>query len=103
MADAHSPFHDLDDYVAIPRMTGLRLSPDGSWLAATVQSLSPDRKKYVTSIWRIDPARRPDRKKFPPRLGGGGRGRRPAGPAHPVGRRRGQPAVPARRHAAVRL
>ena len=56
MADAHSPFHDLDDYVAIPRMTGLRLSPDGSWLAATVQSLSPDKKKYVTSIWRIDTA-----------------------------------------------
>ena len=56
MADAHSPFDDLDDYVAIPRMTGLRLSPDGSWLAATVQSLSPDKKKYVTSIWRIDAA-----------------------------------------------
>jgi len=56
MADAHSPFHDLNDYVAIPRMTGLRLSPDGSWLAATVQSLSPDKKKYLTSIWRIDPA-----------------------------------------------
>ena len=37
-------------------MTGLRLSPDGSWLAATVQSLSPDKKKYVTSIWRIDTA-----------------------------------------------
>ena len=35
MADAHSPFHDLDDYVAIPRMTGLRLSPDGSWLLVT--------------------------------------------------------------------
>ncbi len=56
MADAHSPFDDLNDYVAIPRMTGLRLSPDGSWLAATVQSLSPDKKKYVTSIWRIDTA-----------------------------------------------
>ena len=56
MADAHSPFHDLNDYVAIPRVTGLRLSPDGSWLAATVQSLSPDKKKYVTSIWRIDAA-----------------------------------------------
>src|SRR6185437_2185826 len=51
-----SPFHDLNDYIAIPRVTGLRLSPDGSWLAATVQSLSPDRQKYVTSIWRIDTA-----------------------------------------------
>ena len=49
-----TPFHDLNDYIAIPRLTGLRLSPDGSWLAATVQSLSADKKKYVTSIWRID-------------------------------------------------
>jgi dipeptidyl aminopeptidase/acylaminoacyl peptidase len=49
------PFLDLSDYVAIPRVTGLRLSPDGSWLAASVQTLSKDRKKFVTSIWRIDP------------------------------------------------
>jgi dipeptidyl aminopeptidase/acylaminoacyl peptidase len=51
-----TPFHDLDDYLAIPRVTGLRVAPDGRWLAATVQSLSPDKKKYLTSIWRIDPA-----------------------------------------------
>jgi dipeptidyl aminopeptidase/acylaminoacyl peptidase len=49
-----TPFHDLSDYLAIPRVTGLRLSPDGSWLAASVQTLSTDRKKYVTSVWRID-------------------------------------------------
>jgi dipeptidyl aminopeptidase/acylaminoacyl peptidase len=54
--DHVTPFHDLNDYLAIPRLTGLRLSPDGSWLAATVQSLGPDRKKYRTSIWRIDTA-----------------------------------------------
>jgi dipeptidyl aminopeptidase/acylaminoacyl peptidase len=51
---ANSPFHDLSDYVAIPRVTALRRSPDGSWLAASVQTLSSDGKKYVTSIWRID-------------------------------------------------
>jgi dipeptidyl aminopeptidase/acylaminoacyl peptidase len=49
-----SSFHDLSDYVAIPRVTALRRSPDGSWLAASVQTLSADGKKYVTSIWRID-------------------------------------------------
>jgi dipeptidyl aminopeptidase/acylaminoacyl peptidase len=49
-----TPFHDLTEYIAIPRVTGLRLSPDGSWLAASVQTLSSDKKKYVTSIWRID-------------------------------------------------
>jgi dipeptidyl aminopeptidase/acylaminoacyl peptidase len=48
-----TPFHDLARYVAIPRVTALRLSPDGSWLAAAVQTLAPDRKTYVTSIWRI--------------------------------------------------
>jgi dipeptidyl aminopeptidase/acylaminoacyl peptidase len=50
-----SSFHDLKEYVAIPRPGALRLSPDGSWLAAAVQTLSPDGKKYLTSIWRIDP------------------------------------------------
>jgi dipeptidyl aminopeptidase/acylaminoacyl peptidase len=57
-----TPFRDLSDYLAIPRVTGLRLSPDRTWLAASVQTLSADRKKYLTSLWRIDtgggPARR---------------------------------------------
>jgi len=45
-------FDDLADYVAIPRVTALRLSPDGSWLAAAVQTVGRE-PKYVTSIWRI--------------------------------------------------
>ena len=49
-------FHDLDDYVRIPAVTSLAVSPDGSWLAASVQSLGPEPKKYLTSIWRIDTA-----------------------------------------------
>ena len=57
-----TPFHDLADFVAIPRVTALRLAPDGSWLAAAVQTLSPDRKKYLTSLWRIDPAGGPPRR-----------------------------------------
>ena len=48
-------FHDLGDFVAIPRIGALRLSPDGSWLAAAIQTLSADGKKYLTSMWRIDP------------------------------------------------
>jgi dipeptidyl aminopeptidase/acylaminoacyl peptidase len=50
-----TPFHDLGDFVAIPRIGALRLSPDGSWLAAAIQTLSADGKKYLTSMWRIDP------------------------------------------------
>ena len=49
-----TPFHDLSDFAAIPRVTALRLSPDGSWLAVSVQTPHADRKKYVTSIWRVD-------------------------------------------------
>jgi len=55
-------FHDLDAYIDLPRLTGLRLAPDGTWLAASVQVPAADRKKFITSIWRIDasggPARR---------------------------------------------
>jgi dipeptidyl aminopeptidase/acylaminoacyl peptidase len=57
-----NPFHDLTDFVAIPRAAGLRLAPDGSWLAAPVQTLSADGKKYLTSIWRIDPQGGPARR-----------------------------------------
>ena len=57
-----NPFLDLRNFVAIPRVAALRLAPDGTWLAAAVQTLSADQKKYLTSIWRIDaqggPARR---------------------------------------------
>ena len=57
-----TPFHELSDFVAVPRVGALRLAPDGTWLAAAVQTLSADKKKYLTSIWRIDaqggPARR---------------------------------------------
>ncbi len=48
-----TPFGDLARYVEIPRVGGLRLAPDGTWLAAVVQTLSDDRKKYVSSIWRL--------------------------------------------------
>ena len=45
---------DLQVYVAIPRVTVLRLAPDGSWLAAVVQNVGGEPPKYLSSIWRID-------------------------------------------------
>ncbi|HEX6933856.1 MAG TPA: prolyl oligopeptidase family serine peptidase, partial [Streptosporangiaceae bacterium] len=48
-------FSDLTEYVATPAVTSLRLSPDGSWLAAAVQTIGPEPSKFGTSIWRIDP------------------------------------------------
>ncbi len=59
---ADTPFHDLADFVALPRVTALRLAPDGSWLAAAVQTLTAEAKKYLTSIWRIDPQGGPARR-----------------------------------------
>jgi dipeptidyl aminopeptidase/acylaminoacyl peptidase len=61
-----TPFHDLQDYLALPRLTGLRLSPDGNWLAVTVSALAPDGRTFKSSIWRVDtgsagPARAPAR------------------------------------------
>ena len=57
-----NPFRDLRNFVAIPRVTALRLAPDGTWLAAAVQTLSADQKKYLTSIWRIDAQGGPGRR-----------------------------------------
>ncbi|HEY2077919.1 MAG TPA: prolyl oligopeptidase family serine peptidase [Streptosporangiaceae bacterium] len=47
---------DLREYVAIPRVTALRLAPDGSWLAAVVQAVGGEPPKFLSSIWRIDTA-----------------------------------------------
>jgi dipeptidyl aminopeptidase/acylaminoacyl peptidase len=51
-----TPFHDLDAYIDLPRVGGLTVSPDGTRLATTVATLNPDRTKYVTAIWEVDPA-----------------------------------------------
>lgn len=58
---AADPFRSMDDYLAVPRVTSLVLSPDGTRLVATVQALGPDGKRYVTSLWQIDPAGGPPR------------------------------------------
>jgi dipeptidyl aminopeptidase/acylaminoacyl peptidase len=55
-------FDDLADFVALPRITALCLAPDGSWLAAVVSSLSADRKRYASALWRVDPGGGPARR-----------------------------------------
>ncbi|MBB6405885.1 dipeptidyl aminopeptidase/acylaminoacyl peptidase [Arthrobacter sp. AZCC_0090] len=55
---AHNPkllFHDLDHYLAIPRVGGLALSPDGSRLVTTVSTLNAKGTEYVTALWELDP------------------------------------------------
>ncbi|HEY9408352.1 MAG TPA: S9 family peptidase [Jiangellaceae bacterium] len=51
-----TPFHDLDAYVALPRSSGLALSPDGTRLVTSVTTLGPDDAAYVSALWEVDPA-----------------------------------------------
>ncbi|WP_454050675.1 S9 family peptidase [Cellulomonas sp. Marseille-Q8402] len=51
-----TPFHDLDAYVALPRTSGLALSPDGTRLVTAVSTLDAKRTRYVTALWEVDPA-----------------------------------------------
>lgn len=51
-----SPFHRLDEFVAIPRVAGLALSTDGSRLVTSVATRDADGKKFQSALWEIDPA-----------------------------------------------
>lgn len=51
-----SPFHDLQDYLSLPRLSGLALSPDGSRLVTAVAALDPERTRLRTALWEIDPS-----------------------------------------------
>ena len=50
------PFHDLSEFVALPRLAGLTLSADGTRLVTAVAELDADGTKWVTALWEIDPA-----------------------------------------------
>jgi dipeptidyl aminopeptidase/acylaminoacyl peptidase len=50
-----TPFDDLDDYLALPRVSGLAVSADGSRVVTTVGELNEKRTEFVTAIWEIDP------------------------------------------------
>jgi dipeptidyl aminopeptidase/acylaminoacyl peptidase len=53
--DPADAFTDLDQYNALPRVERLVLSPDGTRLVCSVQTLSPDRTAFHTSLWDVDP------------------------------------------------
>jgi dipeptidyl aminopeptidase/acylaminoacyl peptidase len=46
---------DFDAYLRLPRLSGLRASPDGKRLIVTVGRPGPDGKKMHSSIWELDP------------------------------------------------
>jgi dipeptidyl aminopeptidase/acylaminoacyl peptidase len=47
------PFADPARYAALPRLTGLALSPDGSRLVACVQQPDSKGARYVSCLWQI--------------------------------------------------
>ncbi|MFC7327380.1 S9 family peptidase [Marinactinospora rubrisoli] len=49
------PWHELADYLALPRVGGLRLSPDGTRLVAPVSEPDSAGTAFVTALWQIDP------------------------------------------------
>lgn len=55
-----TPFHDLDAYVALPRLGGLALSPDGERLVTAVATIDAQRTTYTTALWEVDPRGRRD-------------------------------------------
>ena len=55
-AEPATPFHDLERYIALPRVGGLTLSPDGTRLVTSVSTLDDKRVKYGSALWEVDPA-----------------------------------------------
>jgi dipeptidyl aminopeptidase/acylaminoacyl peptidase len=51
-----TPFHDLDHVNALPRVSGLAMSPDGARLVTTVATVSGDGTAFRTALWEVDPA-----------------------------------------------
>jgi dipeptidyl aminopeptidase/acylaminoacyl peptidase len=50
-----SPFADLAAFVALPRVSSLALSSDGRRLAISVATLDPEKKKWQSALWEVDP------------------------------------------------
>jgi dipeptidyl aminopeptidase/acylaminoacyl peptidase len=51
-----TPFDDLDAYLALPRVTGLAVSPDGTRVVVTRAELNDKRTEYISAVWEVDPA-----------------------------------------------
>ncbi|WP_099040610.1 S9 family peptidase [Mycobacterium neglectum] len=51
-----TPFGDLDAYLALQRVSGLAVSPDGSRVVTTVAELNDKRTEFISAVWEVDPA-----------------------------------------------
>jgi dipeptidyl aminopeptidase/acylaminoacyl peptidase len=58
-----TPFDDLDAFLALRRVAGLVVSPDGTRVVTTIAELNERRTEYVSALWELDPTgQRPARR-----------------------------------------
>jgi dipeptidyl aminopeptidase/acylaminoacyl peptidase len=50
-----TPFDDLDDFLKLPRVSGLAVSPDGARVVTTIAELDATGTEYVSAVWELDP------------------------------------------------
>ncbi len=50
-----TPFSALDDFVALPRLSGLVLNPEGTRLVTSLATLDAKKTAYRTALWEVDP------------------------------------------------
>ncbi|WP_163800377.1 S9 family peptidase [Mycolicibacterium sediminis] len=50
-----TPFHDLDDFLRLPRVAGLAVSPDGERVVTTIAELNDAATEFITAVWELDP------------------------------------------------
>jgi dipeptidyl aminopeptidase/acylaminoacyl peptidase len=58
MGTVTTPFHGLDEFLALPRVSGLAVAPDGSRVVTSIAELNEKRTEFVSAIWELDPAGR---------------------------------------------
>jgi dipeptidyl aminopeptidase/acylaminoacyl peptidase len=51
----NDPF-TFDRFLALPRLSALKISPDGTRLVVAVSRLGPEGKEMKTALWQVDPA-----------------------------------------------
>ena len=66
-----TPFENLDDYLALPRVSGLAVSPDGSRVVTTVAELNDKRTEFVSCHLGSRPGGPTARPQADPRRQGG--------------------------------
>ncbi len=50
------PSFDLDRFLALPRLSALRLSPDGRRIVVSAARPDPAGKRFASALWELDPA-----------------------------------------------